>query len=433
MDRSARGDRRPRREPAFPLLDRRGRPPVPAGLQDRRRPGPGGRVRARQRLGAPGQQHAAAEGVLRAHAADRAAAPVGVEGVLRVPDLGTRPVVPDAGAAADDLGRPARGTAGGGAGSGVPGSGGVRRVELGHRRRPSRPVLHADRRRLGPVRQHQGAAADPVAARPAARHSAAHSRTIQTTNTPTPKREERPSGVDPSRLKTDPSRNTRATIRPAMPNHRHSSPVRNPAREIVAASAVTAKITGTRPWSWNSARTAAGSFVSATPISAVSAALETKPSATKVAPATRTAAASVSWPARQRTGTSGAMKAMKASSASPTATSLARRAPRCAMLYAATAAPDEPSGPSPCSTRRTTYRTTNARPPVAARRSDRRRTSTGLTSVVIGSSCDGRRTDRTGYARCRARRGGGRRGGGRRGGGRRGGGRRGGGRRCVTG
>src|SRR6266511_1962958 len=280
MDRSARGDRRPRREPAFPLLDRRGRPPVPAGLQDRRRPGPGGRVRARQRLGAPGQQHAAAvpglhhrgeelertpggggagrhrggprspapgpvpaaEGVLRAHAADRAAAPVGVEGVLRVPDLGTRPVVPDAGAAADDLGRPARGTAGGGAGSGVPGSGGVRRVELGHRRRPNRPVLHADRRRLGPVRQHQGAAADPVAARPAARHSAAHSRTIQTTNTPTPKREERPSGVDPSRLKTDPSRNTRATIRPAMPNHRHSSPVRNPAREIVAASAETALI-----------------------------------------------------------------------------------------------------------------------------------------------------------------------------------------------
>jgi hypothetical protein len=76
----------------------------------------------------------------------------------------------------------------------------------------------------------------------------------------------------------------------------------------------------------------AGWLASATLIRAVSAALETKPMATKTPPLTATATARASCPARQMTGTSAARNGMKASKASPTATSLATSAPRWARL-----------------------------------------------------------------------------------------------------
>ncbi len=134
--------------------------------------------------------------------------------------------------------------------------------------------------------------------------------------------------MDPSGLKTEPSRKTAAATIPAIPSHRHSNPVRRIAQEIDAVSEVMANTTGTRPCSWLSASTAAGWLLSPTLTNAVSAAVDTNPIAINRIPDTRTATATGCWPACHTTGTSPASTAMKASSANPTAISLASSTPR---------------------------------------------------------------------------------------------------------
>src|SRR5215203_3165968 len=151
----------------------------------------------------------------------------------------------------------------------------------------------------------------------AVRHKPTLTASIQTMNSPTPTSDEPPSGVGPRTLKTDPSRNTAAATWPATPSQRPTRPVRQIASESAATKAVIAQTIGVRPCSSFRASTAAGWLASATPIRAVSAALDTKPMVTNAPPLIATATATVSCPARQMTGTRPARNPMKATNASP--------------------------------------------------------------------------------------------------------------------
>src|SRR4029453_1534385 len=166
------------------------------------------------------------------------------------------------------------------------------------------------------------------ALRAGVRHKLTLRASIQTMNRPTPTSDEPPPRVGPRTLKIEPNRKNAAATRPATASQRPTRPVRQMANESAATRAVIVQTIGVRPCSWLRASTAAGWLASATPIRAVSAALDKKPRATNTPPLIATAMARLSSPTRQMTGVRAARNAMKASNASPTAISLASRAPR---------------------------------------------------------------------------------------------------------
>src|SRR4029453_3884060 len=104
-------------------------------------------------------------------------------------------------------------------------------------------------RRLPPAGSAEPSYGPGVVLVDAVRHRAAVRASIQMMNRPTPIRDERPSGVGPRTLKTEPSRKIAAATRPATPSQRPTRPVRRIASHRAGTMAGIAQDIGGRPCS----------------------------------------------------------------------------------------------------------------------------------------------------------------------------------------